>query len=333
MSEARGQVWLRDHWMLACFGFAGAFLLLSALVTPNLLRVRNAAHLSALPTYNGEVTTDFEGVRSVNTQLKVAPAGGMAYFAAPYVPAVPNLPDRKIARTSTMELLVTHPSDEAEKIRAYAESVGGYVERSEVSGIEDAAVASLTLQVPSVRLEEVKGELRKRSVRVQSEKSEAQDVTREYVDVQARLRNLRAEEAQYLQIMHSASKVQDMLDVSQKLSEVRGQIEQTQAEFEALSKQVEMVSISLSLRAQPAPEGLALNWQPMRQLKVSLQDGLDGLADYATAMTAALLYLPVILLWIATLVLGTAAGWRGLRWTARKFFKIPQAVESAAPAH
>ena len=329
MLETAGQVWLRRHWVLAGFAFTGFLLLASALLTPNLLRVRNAAHYSELAS-DGAI--DSKDTRVLPADAKSTLVAGATFFSAPQVGATPNLPDLKITRTSSMELLVTHPADEAEKIRQFAESMGGYGERSEVAGSGELGNASITILVPSGRMEEMKAQLRKLSTKVESEKTDAQDVTRQYVDVQARLRNLRAEEAQYLQIMHSARKVQDMLDISEKLSAVRGQIEQTQAEFETLSKQVEMVSIAISLRVQPKPEGFALNWHPMQQLEISLHDALDGLADYATAMTAALLYLPVILLWLATIVLGAAATWRGLRWTARVFFGFPQVatVEKAA---
>jgi len=50
--------------------------------------------------------------------------------------------------------------------------------------------------------------------------------------------------------MKSAAKVQDMLEVSRKLSEVRGEIEQQQAEFATLSKQVETVALTLALRGR-----------------------------------------------------------------------------------
>jgi uncharacterized protein DUF4349 len=75
-------------------------------------------------------------------------------------------------------------------------------------------------------------------------------VTRRYVDQGASIRNLRAEEAQYLAIMQQASTVKDMLAVSEQLSGVRGQIEQQQAEFNALSRQIETVAIAVSLRTE-----------------------------------------------------------------------------------
>jgi hypothetical protein len=74
--------------------------------------------------------------------------------------------------------------------------------------------------------------------------------------------------------------VKDTLEVSDKLNEVRGAIEERQAEFEALSKQVETVAINITLRAE---------------------------AD-------------AILLWLFTILAGASVGWRILKWAARRLF-------------
>jgi hypothetical protein len=148
-----------------------------------------------------------------------------------------NDKDRKMVRTSYLELEVAKPEEAAEKIRALVERCGGFLVTSEVRGDQDVSGASLTIRVPSARYDEVRTEIRKLALRVESEKIEAQDVTRQYVDQAANLRNLRAEESQYLAILKQAKTVKDTLDVSEKLSEVRGQIDQQQAEFTALSKQ------------------------------------------------------------------------------------------------
>lgn len=227
--------------------------------------------------------------------------------------------DRKIIRTSCMELIVASPAGVAEKIRAFAESLGGYVETAQISSSQDSPSATITIRVPAARLEDAKTELRKMAVKVNSEKTDAQDVTKQYVDLEARIRNLQAQEAQYLEIMRSAKKVQDMLDVSEKLSEVRGEIEQQQAEFAALSKQVKTVAITISLLPQAAPESLSLNWKPLHQLQVAGRDALEGIADYASTMAAVVLYVPVIVLWIGTIVLGIFVTWRAVRRVGRMF--------------
>jgi hypothetical protein len=143
--------------------------------------------------------------------------------------------------------------------------------------------------------------------------------------MEARLRNLRAEEAQYLIIMKSAYKVEDLLSVSEKLSEVRGQIEQQQAEFQTLSKQVETVAITISLRAVADAQVFGLNWRPLYQLKVAARDGLDALADYAGAMATILFFAPVILAWGITILLAIVICWRATQWVGRRFFASPVA--------
>jgi hypothetical protein len=202
--------------------------------------------------------------------------------------------------------------------------MGGFLVSSEVSGGQDAGSGSLTVRVPAARFEEARSEIRKLGLRVESEKVEAQDVTRQYVDEDANLRNLRAEEVQYLAILKQAHTVKDTLEVSEKLSEVRGQIEQQQAEFDALSKQIETVAITVSLRAEVEAQVFGLHWRPLYQMKLALRDGLDAIAGYGAAMTATIFYLPAVLLWVITIVVGAAVGWKGLRWAARVFFAWPK---------
>jgi hypothetical protein len=234
---------------------------------------------------------------------------------------------RKIIRTSSLEMVVQHPSETAEKIAALAESMGGYVTSAEGGG-ENATSGKLTIRVPAVRFEQARSQIRNMGLRVENETIDAQDVTRQYVDQDASIRNLRAEESQYLLILKQATTVKDLLAVSEKLSEVRGQIEQQQAEFNALSKQVETVAISISLRAEAEAQVLGLNWRPGYQLKLALRDGLESLANYATAMTALLFYLPAVLLWVGTIVLALVFGWRLVRWAGRRWFGWTDAAAS-----
>ncbi|PYX27676.1 MAG: hypothetical protein DMG77_18410 [Acidobacteria bacterium] len=228
--------------------------------------------------------------------------------------------DRKMVRTSFLDMVVQHPAEAAEKIRTLAESLGGFLVSSEVRGGQNATGGSLTIRVPAARSEEVRAEIRKLGLRIESEKVEAQDVTRQYVDQKASLRNLRAEETQYLAILKQAKTVKDTLEVSEKLSDVRGQIEQQQAEFEVLSKQIVTVAIAVTMRAEAETQVFGLSWRPLYQMKMAFRDGLDGVADYASSMTAILFYLPAVVLWLGTILLGAAVGWRVVRWVGRRVF-------------
>jgi hypothetical protein len=134
------------------------------------------------------------------------------------------------------------------------------------------------------------------------------------------LRNLRAQEQQYLGILKQARTIKDTVEVSDKLNEVRSQIEQQQGEFEFLSKQVETIALTISLHAEAEAQVFGLHWRPLYQLKVAARDGIDGVGDYAAAMASFVFYIPAILLWLATIVLGLAIAWRILRWLWRILF-------------
>lgn len=240
---------------------------------------------------------------------------------------------RKMVRSATLELLVEHPAEMAEKIRVLAETQGGFLVSSEVRGQQDPTGTTLTIRVPAARFETVRDQIRKLSLRMESERIEAQDVTRQYTDQEANLRNLRAEEQQYLLILKQARTVKDTLEVSEKLGTVRGQIEQQQAEFNALSKQIETVAITIWLRAEAEARVFGLNWRPLYQIKIGFRDGLDALANYFSAMTAFAFLLPTILLWVATIALGGAVAWKILSWIARRLFGwrgVSRAPETAA---
>jgi len=282
-------------------------------------------HRAAQPTREMVPTREVAGYAPPSTEWKYAPAltasSAVSQDAAKAsVPANAGA-ERKIIRTSSLDMVVQHPAEVTREIAAMAESMGGYLESSNGGG-QNATSGTLAIRVPASRFERAQAEIRKLGLRVEAEKVDAQDVTRQYVDQDARIRNLRAEEAGFLLILKQATTVKDMLAVSERLSEVRGQIEQQQAEFNALSKQIEMVSIAISLRTEPEPQVLGLNWRPGYQLKLALHDGLESVATYATTMTAVLFYLPATLLWVGTILFAVIVGYRvlqlGKRWLDAK---------------
>ena len=116
--------------------------------------------------------------------------------------------------------------------------------------------------------------------------------------------------------------------MSEKLSEVRGEIEQQQGEFQALSKQIEMVTITIALRAEADTRVFGLNWRPLYQVKVAARNGLEGLAEFGAAMIAVVFYVPVILAWSAAILLAVFVGWRLLRLVG-KVFSWPKAEKAA----
>jgi hypothetical protein len=84
---------------------------------------------------------------------------------------------------------------------------------------------------------------------VRSESSEASEVTEEYTDLQARLRNQEATEAQLLELLNKAETIPDILAVQDKVSQVRLEIERVQGRINVLDSLTSMATITVELAA------------------------------------------------------------------------------------
>ena len=276
---------------------AMSLLMIAAIATPNLLRSRIAADQAS--QYARQQSLVAEG-KSFQDSLAMADA-------------------RQVIRMAEMSLLVDDPAKRMEEVTAVAARLGGFVETSQIWRAENGGSAQMTLRVPADRLQEARAAIRGLAKKVESEKTGATDVTAQAVDLDATLRNYRAEEQQYLAIMQRAGTVKDTLDVAQRLSDVRGRIERTEAQLKLLSRQVAMATITVSLRAETLTQ---VQWMP--NIRQAWNGAAESMAAYVASMMSLLLYAPVALAWFFTVVALLALAWKTLRWLWTRWFAVPQ---------
>jgi hypothetical protein len=232
-----------------------------------------------------------------------------------------EISERQVIRTGSLDIIAGDTLQAAEQLRNLAAHFSGFVVSSNVSGSDEGTgSAQVRMRIPSEYFDEARAQVRKRAKTVEQDTVEAHDVTRESVNQEAALRNARAEEAQYLAILKRAAGVKDVLEVSSKLSEVRGRIDELGSDLRLLHHQVEMSLLTSNIRGMAVAQAFGLHWRPLYQAKVSLRGALGGLADYADDMAALFLNLPVIAIWMLTIMALIKIGWMVLRTTARIFF-------------
>lgn len=156
--------------------------------------------------------------------------------------------ERMIVRNGNISLVVEDVPIAIERITTTAEGFGGYVVNSNVWQNGERLSGSISIRVPVESFETTLQALRDLAVEVTQESTTSSDVTEEYVDLAARLGNLRATEEQLLRIMEKAETVEDILDVQRELSRTRGEIEQTQARMQYLEQTSATAIISVSLQ-------------------------------------------------------------------------------------
>lgn len=115
-------------------------------------------------------------------------------------------------------------------------------------GSGDRRHVTLELKVPQQSLDATLEALSKLGTVVNTQVS-SEDVTTQIVDTEARLKNLRQQEAMTQKIMERAGSIKDVLAVSQQLSQVREQIERLDAQVKQLKTKVAYSTINLQIDA------------------------------------------------------------------------------------
>lgn len=129
---------------------------------------------------------------------------------------------------------------------------GGYVLSTSTAG-DEARSGSLVMRVPAERFEQALSALKDIALRVTSETVRGEDVTQQFIDLEARLRNLRAQEAVLLRLMDRAQSVSDTIRVQNQLTGVQLDIERIRGRLRYLEDQTAMSTISVSMRERGAP--------------------------------------------------------------------------------
>ena len=229
--------------------------------------------------------------------------------------------ERQVIRTGTLEIVATDPQQGAEQLRDLAAQLSGFVLSSKVSGSDERMrSAQVTMRIPAERFDEARAKVRAIAKAVEQDTVEARDVTREYVDQEATLRNCRAEEAQYLAILKRATAATDVLEVSSKLADVRGRIEELEADLRFLHHQVEMSLLTVNVVPMADAQVFGIHWRPLYKAKLSLRGALSALFDYTDSIVELFLNLPVIALWGFTIVALMKVAWIVLRRIVLLFF-------------
>ena len=144
--------------------------------------------------------------------------------------------DRMIVRSGSMNLKVRDVAEALDRIKGIAEWLGGYVVTSNWHGEEKERTATISIRVPAEKYDDALTSLRDMAVEVLLESTRAKDVTEEFTDLEAQLRNLEATESRYLELLEKADTVEDMLKIEGMLSETRGRIEQTKGRMQYLER-------------------------------------------------------------------------------------------------
>lgn len=153
----------------------------------------------------------------------------------------------KIIYTADIRFQVQDITKSYSIIKALASKYNGYLSSDNLYQNDFEKNQNFTIRVPAIAFDSLLKELEGESIFTQNKTISANDVTDQFVDIDARLKTKKELEQRYLSILRQASKVADILEVEQKLAEVREEIEAQEGRLKLLQDQVTYSTINLSI--------------------------------------------------------------------------------------
>jgi anti-sigma factor RsiW len=158
--------------------------------------------------------------------------------------------DRKVIRAGEIAVEVDKFDDAARRVLTVAEAAGGFVADSSYDESGGVPRGVFVVRVPANRFAETVRQLEQLGA-VQRRHISGQDVTEEFIDLEARVRNLERQEARLLTFLDRATKVPDLLAVQQEVSRVRGDIERLKGRMTFLSNRVDLATVRAQISQKP----------------------------------------------------------------------------------
>jgi hypothetical protein len=233
--------------------------------------------------------------------------------------------DRKIIRDANLTVETDSPTDGLKRITSIAEANGGFIVTSDFKHDDGGAQArptqtvTVVARVLSSRFDSALDQIHKVGRSVISEKVSGQDVSEEYLDLEARLRTKKALEGQFLEIMKQARKVSDVLEVQSQLGEVRTEIERLEGRRRFLENQAALSTITTTLQ-MPQPIIATTTSGFGATLKHAFGDAVD------TAASIVLFFIQAVIVLVPSAIFFGLPGWIVWRMIRRRvaLFRKPE---------
>ncbi len=240
--------------------------------------------------------------------------------------ASPYRANRLIIKNGEMNLLVADTDRAVDQIVAIAVDSGGYVIGSRSWLQDNSKYATLTIGVPSDQFETVQRQVRAVGVQALSDTSSGQDVSDEYVDLQARQANLEATAARIREFLGQAKDAEQALLVNAKLTEVEAELEQIKGRMAYLKDRSAYSTMTINLEPRrptstPTPTATPPAWQPEKTYAAAtgaLSGVLRGAGDVAIWLIA----------FVAPLAIPAALVVSGMIWLRQR--RVKRAIRTTS---
>jgi hypothetical protein len=164
----------------------------------------------------------------------------------------PNAVQKKIIKEGEIHFKTADINDTRKALYASLKKLGGYVAEESENNDSESGQKEITLQtrIPAKNFDFFVGDVSENAESIDSKNIRIRDVTTQFIDVTTQLANKKKLEERYLELLKRGSKISDLLEIENKLTEIRSDIESTQGQLNYMMRQVEYSSLDITFYAR-----------------------------------------------------------------------------------
>lgn len=241
--------------------------------------------------------------------------------------------ERLVIQNADLSIVVIDPEAKMDEIARMAEDMGGFVVSKNVyqtttgNNIRVPA-GNITVRVPAENLDEALEQIKTDAVEVQNENRSGQDVTREYVDLQSRLKTHELAAEQLSEILEQKTESAEVIEVFNQLVYHREQIELLKGQINYFEEAAALSAVTVNVSAEETLQPLEIaGWRPAGVAR----DALQALINFFQGFVDFLIWLVILILPAGLVILGLLwVLWRVFRTTWRRLFP-PRVLKAREP--
>lgn len=157
-----------------------------------------------------------------------------------------KLTDRKLIKNGAIVFKVEDVYETKTQLDNLIKEIGGYSSNETQQNLSDQMQFNVTVRIPAHNFDDFIITVLKLALKVDSKNINAQDVTEEFIDVQARIKTKKELESRYHEILKQAKTVEEILAIESNLSTVRTEIESAEGKLNYLTSQISLSTLVIT---------------------------------------------------------------------------------------
>ena len=202
--------------------------------------------------------------------------------------------DKKIQKNANLSIEVKDIEKSLDKAKQIISTFNGEIISTSSGGMDfGQPYANIRLRVPSEKLNDAVDELKKISSKILSENTYTNDVTEEFIDVEAKLNIMKSTEKRFKDLLNEANNVEEVLQVEKELMRIRGEIDSLEGRLGYLSQTTDTSEINLSINEEVPITGE--KWSFSESLSSALKNLSSFAKSFANLLINLVVFIPVII--------------------------------------